>query len=902
MKHLNLFVISMILSVACFAQAPAPITGPSSVCVGVAVPYSDVTTGGTWSCSSTAIAAIGATTGVLTGVSAGTVHITYTLPSSADTVLSVTVAPPPCPISGPSSVCLGAMVAETDCVSGGAWSCSAPVIATIGFASGMISGVAVGTTTLTYTTASGCVVTMAIAVRPAPVSFTVTGGGAMCAGGSGFSIGLSGSSTGVSYSLYLGTTLVGSAVAGTGSSLSFGSMLAAGVYTVAATTAAPGCTMTMGGSASVVVNPLPAVHTITGGGPYCAGGSGDHIILDGSDAGINYQLYDGGVPVGAPMAGIGAPLDFGWHTVAGVYTIVATNATTLCTNNMAGTAVVSVTALPVVYAVTGGGSYCAGGAGDPVGLANSTTGVTYQLYNGSSAVGSPVSGTGTAISFGTLTAAGTYTVVADGGVTGCATTMTGSATISVNPLPVVYNVTGGGSYCAGGPGSDVALSGSDAGIHYQLYLGGVVTGAAIAGTGMAFDFGMETGAGVYTAVATDATTGCTSSMAGSATVTVAPLPTVTATASSVACDGSYTLSAGGATSYTWTPGTGLSCVGCASPSVTPSATTSYTVMGTSAAGCTNTASVSVDGNRIMGSISPSVSGSIEVWLIQFNPADSSISALDSQVACTSGGSQYYNFADPASGNYMVKAYVTGGTPGASGYIPTYGTSSAHWYSATGITHSSATDNMNITMIYGTVPSGPGFISGFVASGAGRGTSVPAPSVGMLIYLTDASGNVLTYTKTDGSGNYSFGSLANGTYIIYPEDYQYNTTASSTITLSSLSESVTGIDFKQYTTSMIIIPFDYSNTGVSPVTAQQGISVFPNPAADKLNISWKNQTTGTANLVITDVLGRDVYKSAMNINATSGSAQVGLQGIKDGIYLLTIKGESINYSAKVLIEE
>ena len=63
---------------------------------------------------------------------------------------------------------------------------------------------------------------------------------------------------------------------------------------------------------------------------------------------------------------------------------------------------------PASFTVTGGGSYCEGGAGLPVGLAGSEAGVTYTLYRGATEV-STVSGTGAAVSFGNQTA-GIYTV------------------------------------------------------------------------------------------------------------------------------------------------------------------------------------------------------------------------------------------------------------------------------------------------------------------------------------------------------------------------------------------------------------------------------------------------------------------------------------------------------------
>uniref|UniRef100_UPI00191644E8 beta strand repeat-containing protein n=1 Tax=Flavobacterium sp. MK4S-17 TaxID=2543737 RepID=UPI00191644E8 len=89
-----------------------------------------------------------------------------------------------------------------------------------------------------------------------------------------------------------------------------------------------------------------------------------------------------------------------------------------------------------VYNVTGGGSFCQGGSGVFIGLSDSDVGVSYQLYLGSDPSGSPVNGTGNNISFGTRTAAGTYTIVASNGGS-CQQTMNGSATITVNPLPTI---------------------------------------------------------------------------------------------------------------------------------------------------------------------------------------------------------------------------------------------------------------------------------------------------------------------------------------------------------------------------------------------------------------------------------------------------------------------------------
>src|SRR5205085_1286338 len=107
----------------------------------------------------------------------------------------------------------------------------------------------------------------------------------------------------------------------------------------------------------------------------------------------------------------------------------ATTTATGCTNSMTSSVTVSVNPLPAAYTVTGGGTYCAGTSGVHIGLTNSASGITYQLYNGS-AVGAAVPGTGAAMDFGSYTSAGSYSVIAADAVTGCGNVMTGTATIN----------------------------------------------------------------------------------------------------------------------------------------------------------------------------------------------------------------------------------------------------------------------------------------------------------------------------------------------------------------------------------------------------------------------------------------------------------------------------------------
>ena len=197
-----------------------------------------------------------------------------------------------------------------------------------------------------------------------------------------------------------------------------------------------------------------------------------------------------------------------------------------------GTWAVALNDLPTTYNVEGGGAYCAGGSGYEISLDNSQLGVNYQLKRDGSNVGDVVAGLGgDGISFGTHTTAGTYTVLATNASTSCTNTMTGNAVITVNPLPTAFNVSGGGSYCSGGGGVEITLSDSETGVNYQLKRDGSNTGSPVAGDDDDITFGNQTTAGTYTVLATNASSSCTNTMTGSASVTVLDVPTKAATPS-----------------------------------------------------------------------------------------------------------------------------------------------------------------------------------------------------------------------------------------------------------------------------------------------------------------------------------------------------------------------------------
>ncbi|RYE18706.1 MAG: T9SS type B sorting domain-containing protein, partial [Sphingobacteriales bacterium] len=72
------------------------------------------------------------------------------------------------------------------------------------------------------------------------------------------------------------------------------------------------------------------------------------------------------------------------------------------------------------------------------------------------------------------------------------------------------------------------------------------------------------------------------------------LPVVNAGADKTICQGTgQTITATGASSYSWSPATGLNCTNCAAPVATPAAATTYYVTGRSAQGCIGKDSITI---------------------------------------------------------------------------------------------------------------------------------------------------------------------------------------------------------------------------------------------------------------------------------------------------------------------
>lgn len=125
------------------------------VCAGSTTTLTDETTGGTWSSSTPGVATVGSADGIVTGVSAGTATITYSVAtpcgaSFVTIVMSVNPTPSVDAITGNAPVCVGGNITLATTSTGGAWGSMDAAIAGVDGITGEVTGNEEGTVEIVY--------------------------------------------------------------------------------------------------------------------------------------------------------------------------------------------------------------------------------------------------------------------------------------------------------------------------------------------------------------------------------------------------------------------------------------------------------------------------------------------------------------------------------------------------------------------------------------------------------------------------------------------------------------------------------------------------------------------------------------------------------------------------------
>lgn len=251
-------------------------------------------------------------------------------------------------------------------------------------------------------------------------NFNVTGGGAFCTGSSGVGVGLSGSTTGISYQLYKNGNPVGDPIDGTGSAIDFGPQKGIGTYTVAGSSMCQlaNYTYPMIGSVVVTENPLP-VAIAGSNAPICFGSA---LNLT-SSGGVSYSWTG---PNGFTSTVQNPTIPNFTSNAAGLYTVTVT------ANGCSSSATTDVT---VSAGIAKGGSIssksvCRGGNGSLL-LSGNTINPSFWEYttDSSGSTWTMIANTSASLSFSGITIPTFYRAVINDG---CGTIYSDTALVSIH--------------------------------------------------------------------------------------------------------------------------------------------------------------------------------------------------------------------------------------------------------------------------------------------------------------------------------------------------------------------------------------------------------------------------------------------------------------------------------------
>jgi hypothetical protein len=274
---------------------------------------------------------------------------------------------------------------------------------------------------------------------------------------------------------------------------------------------------------------------------------------------------------------------------AGQYSVIVSGG---CGNVTSSNALLTVNAATTISVQPVGSTICASNTANFSVTASGQGTLTYQWQLN----GSPISGATSstlAVTNAQAANAGSYAVIVTGG---CGSVTSSTATLVVNPSTAITSQPAPLTVCSGQNATFTVVATGTGTLTYQWKKDGVnITGNASATTSALALTGVTSAdAATYSVVVSGGICGVssvTSNLASILTVNTTPTVTANVTTSTTVCIGTTTtLTGGGASTYTWDNGVSDGNL------FTPTATTTYTVTGTSAAGCVNTAFTTITVN------------------------------------------------------------------------------------------------------------------------------------------------------------------------------------------------------------------------------------------------------------------------------------------------------------------
>lgn len=272
----------------------------------------------------------------------------------------------------------------------------------------------------------------------------------------------------------------------------------------------------------------------------------------------------------------------------------------------------------------------------------------------------------------------------------------------------------------------------------------------------------------------------------------------------------------------------------------------------------------------------------------------------------------YTFSPVNYGQYIVKAVPTNTLQQI-----TYGTNSVNWKTASIINHGCAnSDIQNINVVpLASINFGIGALSGQIREGNGFGKRIYSPTtplypgnpIGGIIVKggKNPGGTMFRQTVTDQNGNYSIGGLpinTNDTFFILVDIPGLDTNTTYHKVLTTGNPAYTGLDF--IVDSAKITPVENA-VGINEINkAEHQIKLFPNPAKNKVTITYSLPASATVSIGLYDIPGKEIKTIMPRTEQAKDeySYTVQLNDIATGMYFVKLKINNSESIIKLIITD
>jgi PKD repeat protein len=302
-----------------------------------------------------------------------------------------------------------------------------------------------------------------------------------------------------------------------------------------------------------------------------------------------------------------------------------------------------------------------------------------------------------------------------------------------------------------------------------------------------------------------------------------------------------------------------------------------------------TVRIGLAGHTISGNLTRGTSNFYShyiVYLIKYNPADSTLKAIDTLKVDGTGDSALYAFSPPDTGVYYVKAALRKDDSLYSDYIPTYYGDEFQWGDATAIHLVSSNLTADIDLLSGTNTFGSGFISGKVSQGANKKEGDPLKDIQVMLTTTDGIPVRYTYSTSDGS--YGFENLEFGSYKVFAEIPGLAPMASVVI-LSEENPKEEDVNIVVNTNTVVTSIRNKYNAGDI-----RSAKLYPNPADNLLYMDIDLTQGHNAILELYNATGQLIRMETKTLSGTQQTIQIPVDNLPQGLYMLQLKTGNGSY--------